>query len=311
MGCIAQTTSAGSRRVRILPASGTLLVSTDLHGNLADLRAMTAIFRSCLERDSATQWVILGDSVHGPSASAASLRPSLYGYVDHSAQVVSELAGLAERHPGRLHYVLGNHDHGHIGGRHTAKFHDDEVEVLERQLSEADRARMRSLFEAALLAVVAPCGLLLTHGAPDDSLTDLADLDAVDWRPERNDAYHADLLESFLWHYGQQCDTTAHLLEAASRGLDWELTVNVHGHDRDESGWYTDYGNQACPVIFGAPPEAKRYLRVDLAGSYEAAEDLRLDHEVLRLHPEAEPGDRADTRRLRDAGDVGAAADGR
>ena len=53
-------------------------------------------------------------------------------------------AGLAAQYPGRVHALLGNHEHGHIGGPHTAKFAADEVALLEQILGPAgDRAHAR------------------------------------------------------------------------------------------------------------------------------------------------------------------------
>ena len=48
------------RRIKILPAAGTLLVNTDLHGNLGDLNRMTEIFESARQKDRATHGVLLG-----------------------------------------------------------------------------------------------------------------------------------------------------------------------------------------------------------------------------------------------------------
>ena len=65
-----------------------------------------------------------------------------------------------------------------------------------------------------------------------------------------------------------------------------ELRVVVHGHDVDLDGWYTEGGNQACPVLFGAPPGKRRYLVVDLGARYERADDLRDGDEVRYRYPD-------------------------
>jgi hypothetical protein len=62
------------------------------------------------------------------------------------------------------------------------------------------------------------------------------------------------------------------------------VNLHIHGHERDESGYFTEYGNQICPVIFGAPRENKRYLLLDLAGTYRSFEDLREGLEIRRLY---------------------------
>ena len=58
----------------------------------------------------------------------------------------------------------------------------------------------------------------------------------------------------------------------------------VHGHDRDESGYFVENGNQVCPVIFGAPRQSKRFLVLDLAGRYEGPGGLREGVEIRRVH---------------------------
>jgi len=266
------------RRSVVLPAAGPLVVSTDLHGNLADFAALRSVF---LATPGAT-WVQLGDVVHGPDDASRTAAPHLYGYADESHAIVAGFLDLIASHPGRVHFVLGNHDHGHVGGPHTAKFHADEVAALESTLGARQKDDLRRLFEPALYAAAAPCGVLLTHGSPDDALERLEDLDAIPLVPERE--YDVRVLRSILTSYGQRADVTARLLAKISRP-DLRLSLVVHGHDRDETGFFAEGGNQVCPCIFGAPRENKRYLMLDLAARYERASDLRDGVEIRQLYP--------------------------
>ncbi|HVI01717.1 MAG TPA: metallophosphoesterase [Enhygromyxa sp.] len=277
----------GSRRVRILPDHGRLLISTDLHGNREDFERLQAVFfelREAAEDPSTVHWALLGDLVHGPSDSARQRDPVRFGYADESPWLVEAVIALRERLPDNVHVLLGNHDHGHIGGPHTSKFHADEVLALEQRMSPEAVERMRGLFGDALLAMAAPCGLLLCHGSPDEQLDSLATLASIDPRDEP-DLARRSMLRSLLTSYGQRGETTATLLRQLSSPA-LELRVVVHGHDVDLSGWYVEHGNQACPVLFGAPPAQRRYLLVDLGRRYHRAEDLREGVEVLRLYPE-------------------------
>lgn len=268
-------------RHHILPAHGALLVSTDLHGNHEDLDRLVAVF-TALGPDA--HWVILGDLVHGPDDRARREEPTLYDWPDASARVVETVAALCELHPARVHLVLGNHDHGHVGGPHTAKFYRDEVAQLEGTLDESSVRRLRALFSDALLAVAAPCGVLLTHGSPDDRLERLDDLDRIALHAAQNGPYEQHVLASVLRSYGQPRERTERLLEKlrATSGLD--LRVVIHGHDRDEEGIFREGGNQVCPVLFGALREHKRYVVLDLAAHYTCADDLREGIEVRRLY---------------------------
>jgi hypothetical protein len=278
-------------RVRILPNHGQLLVSTDLHGNREDFERLYTVFMRM--RDAAMEdgrdpdtvhWALLGDLVHGPSPAARERDPVRFGYADESPALVEEVLDLRMRWPNNVHVLLGNHDHGHIGGPHTAKFFADEVVTLERRMNPRQIERMCELFDAAFLALAAPCGLLFCHGSPDDQLNSLDELASIDPHDEPQLDRRA-VLRSLLTSYGQLGDITDRMLKQISRpGLD--LRVVVHGHDVDLDGWYTAHGNQACPVLFGAPPSKRRYLVIDLAARYERAEALREGTEVRYLYPE-------------------------
>jgi hypothetical protein len=270
-------------RTRRLPARGTLLVSTDLHGNLEDFDALEALFTGALKQGQDAHWALLGDLVHGPSEDVAASDPDLYGYPDQSAALVARVAALVQAHPGRVHLVLGNHDHGHIGGRRTSKFHDDEVAFLEAQLTPQASAAMHALFESAVLALVAPCGALLSHGSPGDEVTSLALLDGT-LQPPEDDRARWRALQSILWSYGQRREATDALLQRVSAEVGFPVRFVIHGHDRDEKGWFTEGDNQAQPVVFGALREHKRHLWLDLGATYRSLQDLREGHEVRRLY---------------------------
>ena len=270
------------KRYVVLPPRGALVANTDIHGNLEDLRALRRAFEA---EGPDAHWVILGDIVHGPDDRAREHTPELYGYEDASGQIAVEIAEAMREHPGRVHFVLGNHDHGHIGGPHTRKFFRDEVEHLEARLSTDERAALSAILEGALYAVIAPSGLFLSHGSPNDSLKRLEDLDAIGLRPADNDAYANDVLQSFLTHYGQRDEIAARFLATVSKsGV--PVSVVVHGHDRDERGFFIEGERQLCLCIFGAPRDAKRYLRADLGGRYTSARDLRDGIEIRRLYPQ-------------------------
>jgi Calcineurin-like phosphoesterase len=268
----------------ILPAHGHLMISTDLHGNLEDFLALREKFDGLRASHDDVHWAILGDLVHGPDEEAQRLAPELYGYPDDSWTIVEQAAALRRDHPDHFHLVLGNHDHGHVGGPHPSKFHSDEVEHLEQGLTPSQRDVLRDLFGSALLLIVAPCGVLLSHGSPDSSLFDVRQVDALSLRYEENDRHGQWLLSTLLTSYGQPDDISGSVLECVSRSVGLELNVVIHGHDRDEVGYYREGRFQLCPVLFGAPRESKRYLVMDLAAHYESAKDFREDEEILRLY---------------------------
>lgn len=271
-------------RHRILPSRGVLLVSTDVHGNAEDFGRLEAIFRDLRARERETHWVILGDIVHAPDAPARAAEPELYDYDDGSMEIVDRVLALREEAPDHVHFVLGNHDHGHVGGHHTAKFHDDEVDALESKLSEGERERLRGLFAEALLAVAAPCGVLLTHGSPSDALVDLSALDALPLDVRVMKYRERAVIRTLLGSYGQPDAVSKKMLGQVSSASGLELGVVIHGHDRDLEGYCSTGDHQACPVIFGAPRANKRYVLLDLGARYRSVSDLREGHEIRFLH---------------------------
>jgi 3',5'-cyclic AMP phosphodiesterase CpdA len=268
----------------ILPDHGRLMVSTDLHGNGDDFRRLREIFLSHVDRDPDVHWAILGDLVHGPSAHARREQPELHDYEDESAAIVGGVRELLERFPHRVHLLLGNHDHGHVGGAHTSRFFRDEVSHLESRLDARQLAALRELFEGALLVAAAPCGVLLAHGSPSDLLADLQRLDSIALRADQNGPADRRLLATILESYGQPGAVTGRMLRqvGARHGLD--LGVVIHGHDRDDEGWFADADNQLCPVLFGAPRASRRYVELDLAARYRSVADIRDGVELLRVH---------------------------
>lgn len=267
------------RRWILLPSSGRLIVNTDLHGNLEDFEAMERRFRD----HPGAHWLILGDVVHGPDEEGRRMNPALYDYEDRSGELVDRIAALRAAHPDRLHLVLGNHDHGHVGGPPVGKFHLDEVATLESRLAPDAIARLKALFREAALAAVAPCGLFFSHGSPS-LLESLDELDRLPLEVKQADRRAQKVLYDLLTSYGQREEATTAFLERMSRSAGFPLSVVVHGHDRDESGWFADGTNQLQAVIFGAPKANKRYLEIDLAKHYRSAADLRDGIEIRRLH---------------------------
>lgn len=279
---------AKRRRHIALPAHGQVLVSTDVHGDGHAFRALEARWRSARASVPQTHWVILGDIVHGPSPEFRRRQPELYDYQDESAWIGERVIALQDEAPDLVHFVLGNHDYAHIGGPRTRKFYQDEAETLEAQLRPPARERLRALFERAALAVSTPCGVLMTHGAPNEALRDLSVLEELESFPPTAPLLE-EILDGVLFAYGQSGDVIDAVCAACSAAPgyphDRPLRVVVHGHDRDEEGWFTEAHNQFVPVIFGAPRQNQRHLMLDLTAYYRDVSDIRDGLELQRLFP--------------------------
>src|SRR5262249_33332880 len=119
-------------RVIELPERGVLVVGTDLHGNLADFRVLVARFGDLRDRGTDAPLGLAGALLPGPATPAAEWpeHPGPF-YRDETPQLLAEARALQDSFPTRVHYLLGNHEHAHLGGPRLEKFHPDEAAHLE------------------------------------------------------------------------------------------------------------------------------------------------------------------------------------
>jgi len=269
------------------PDHGKLLVCTDLQGCLRDFRTMVAHFIECSERcDGDTHLLFTGDLVHGPHIDEQDW-PDFLGeyYRDQSGEVIDEFVALRERFPGHVHGLLGNHEHGHIGGPHTAKFAMDEVALLEHHLGPARTRKLRTVLRDLPLAAVAPCGAVFTHGAPAaaiDSVRDVEDVDVSHLGADSPiDILDVPVLGPILWARSASVDAARQFV-AAMGG-----TISIYGHDVIPAG-FERVGDEQIVVStsFGVYDTNKVYLELDLASRYDTVHDLRVGREIRALYPE-------------------------
>jgi hypothetical protein len=267
--------------------AGRLLISADVHGNWDDFARLRQLFLEAEARGERPIWISVGDWVHGPSPErppvhARSGEP-LYDYPDRSADIVRALFALMDRFPGRVHSLVGNHEHAHIGGPRTSKFHDDEAAFLEAQLTAAEVAELRARFVAwPLCARVPACGVVVTHGAMAPDFADAAELERI--RYEEPSGALADVLFSAMSWYGFSPGQDDALLARLRGPGDCSYDVIVHGHDREESG-YARTAERALLLCtsFGAVRARKAYVSLELGRRYRSLDELREGHELRLL----------------------------
>ncbi len=277
-------------RVLRLPDHGRLLVCTDLQGCMRDYLRMVQIFEEALlEHDGDAHLLFTGDLIHGPHIDPEDW-PDFLGeyYRDASGEVMIAYAGLAAQYPGRVHALMGNHEHGHVGGPHTAKFAADEVALLEHILGPAATARMRGIIHTFALAAVSRCGAVFTHGAPAAQIDSLAELEAADLSGAHYasplDVLDTPIVGKVLWARSAT-EAEARRFVRAMGG-----TISIYGHDVIPEG-YECVGNEQMVVStsFGVFDTNKVYVSLDLAARYKSVYDLRIGHEILPLYPDAAP----------------------
>ncbi|HVV83974.1 MAG TPA: metallophosphoesterase [Kofleriaceae bacterium] len=272
-------------RVLRLPDHGRLLVCTDLQGCLRDFHRIVELFDQASAETGDAHLLFTGDLIHGPHL-AREEWPDFLGeyYRDASGELIDELDVLMKRHPDRVHALVGNHEHGHIGGPHTAKFAADEVALLEHQLGDEASARMRSILREFALVAIAPCGAVFTHGAPAAIIRSVADiettrLDGFD-HGSPLDVLDTPVLGAILWARSAEPEAAAAFVHALGG------TFCIYGHDVIPEG-FECIGDEQMVVStsFGVFDENKVYVELDLAGHYRSVHDLRIGHEILPLYP--------------------------
>jgi hypothetical protein len=278
------------RRVARLPDRGVLLVATDLQGNYGDYEAMKTVYAAEEAAGNAPILAFCGDLVHGPSPelNEPGVWPDYLGtaYVDCSADLIRDFEVFTRT--ARAFSLLGNHEHAHIGGPVVPKFYEDEAAVLDAALGD-DAPRIHAFLHEFPLIAVAPCGVVLTHGAPRRTEPDLAAFERLRYagyaRRSIHQMYDADTLGALLWARSATPDEARRLLEATS--LDGAPNAFVaYGHDVVREGWETTADEQICvSTSFGLFDERKVYLRLDLSRRYRSVFDLRAGQEIRRLYP--------------------------
>jgi hypothetical protein len=279
------------RRVIQLPDRGRLLVATDVQGNVSDFDRIAAAFEDAAKSREGAYLVVTGDLVHGPELRESDW-PDYLGtfYRGDSKTVLEHARELERRYPGRVHYLLGNHEHAHVGGPVVSKFFPDEARRLEDLLGTEGTRWMRTWLRTwPFVAVARTARLVMLHAAPHARIRSADDLerlplDGFDTIPLEDMATRS-ILGALLWARTTTTDRAFEFL----RALDAEARVAVYGHDVARGGFAVEREPLLCvSTSFGCFDGDKLYLEWDLA---EPAESARLTAKrgLRLLHPDAPP----------------------
>lgn len=273
-------------KVLRLPNRGRLLVCTDLQGCLRDFERIAALFLEAQQEHEDAHLLFTGDLIHGPHL-AEEEWPEFLGeyYRDASGEVIAAYEELAAAFPGRVHALVGNHEHGHMGGPHTAKFAADEVVLLERLLGPAGSHRLRRVLDTFALVAIAPCGVVFTHGAPAARIDSIEDLESADLSGQSYasplDVLDTPIVGKILWARSAASSEARRFLQALGG------TISIYGHDVIPEG-YERIGDEQMVVStsFGVFDANKVYVQLDLGARYQTVHELRVGREILPLYPE-------------------------
>ncbi|WP_437320535.1 metallophosphoesterase [Sorangium sp. So ce385] len=277
------------QRVVDLPERGRLIVATDFQGNVADFERIAEIFEQAAAGPDGAVLVITGDLVHGPELDEGEW-PDYLGsfYRGDSVTLLKKARSLADRHPGRVHYLLGNHEHAHVGGPVVAKFFPDEAQRLEELLGPEDTLAMRSWFRGwPFVAVARAARLVMLHAAPHARIQSREDLDRLPLDGFLDVPLSEMSLQGTLGALLWARSTSSERAYAFLRALDPDARVAVFGHDVARSGYAIEREPMLClSTSFGCYDGDKLYLEWDLAEPAESATAVAW-RGLRSLYPEA------------------------
>ena len=147
-------------RVVHLDDADDVLIGGDLHGHFDNLRRLVQI-ADLVGRPR--RHLVIQELVHGPFRHPAG--------GDRSHQLVEAACALMVQFPGRVHYLMGNHELAQLTGRPVTKQDAGDLNELFNEgvrAAHGDKARdvlmvFNKLFECAPLAVRTPGRLLIAH----------------------------------------------------------------------------------------------------------------------------------------------------
>ncbi len=277
------------RRVVVLPDRGTLIVATDLQGNVDDFDRVEAVFERAAAGRGGAVLVVTGDLVHGPEIAEAEWPDYLGSYYAGDSKTLLERAhALQQRHPGRVHYLLGNHEHAHVGGPVVAKFFPDEARRLEDLLGVEGTERMRAWLRTWPFVAIAPrAGLLMLHAAPHAKIESADDLEKLPldgfFDVPLEEMASRGALGALLWARTTSTERANAFLSA----IHPDLRVAIFGHDVARAGYAVDREPLLCvSTSFGCFDGDKLFLEWDLSEVAHSAQDVAM-RGLRPLHPGA------------------------
>src|SRR5262245_48376726 len=141
------------RRGRVLDLTDVadVLIGGDLHGSVENFRALMK--RAALDKNP-RRHLVLQEVVHGP------FRYPEGG--DKSHQLVDLTAALACQFPGRVHFLLGNHELAQWHNQRVGKGDDDYNDLFRQGVTRAYGGRGDDVYAAYLELFAAACLLIRT-----------------------------------------------------------------------------------------------------------------------------------------------------
>jgi len=263
----------------VLPSTGELWLTGDLHGNLDNLKR----FVSLADLDNNPERIlVLQEIVHSRLITADNR--------DLSFVAIMEAIRLQARYPGRVYYLLGNHDFAvHIdrelvkGGKYLNRYLFRGMAYMYRDRYEDVLTEYRKFIADMPAALIAPAaGVFMAHSTPKR-------------------AYVPALSQSYLAEEAAEKPLKKQrAINAMVNGRDYapetadafadqmECDVFLCGHTPTNKGWRIPNKRH---LILDSQHNKAHYVTFDLGQRYTSAEELSAG--LARVNPEATEEDLA------------------
>jgi hypothetical protein len=237
------------------PGLGDLVVAGDLHNHQRNFERVKTYANLAENPD---RHVILQEIVHGGPIDGEGS--------DRSLDMLLDAIAWAEKFPGRVHFLLANHDLAQVQGQAIMKDGYDLTERFTRYFTSRAGLNLAAATEAFSafihsmpLAAITLTGIFLSHSLPGPR--ELASFDTTILRRELSEADYqrAGSIYSLVWGRSQ----TPEVLGALAKT--WWSELFVCGHQAQDQG-YGIIGDRM--LVLDSSHNHGVLLRIDLAKQY-------------------------------------------
>jgi serine/threonine-protein phosphatase PP1 catalytic subunit len=258
-------------RAVFLEPKGDLWLTGDLHGNLDNLKRFVAL----AELDKHPDRILVVQEILHARLITADQR-------DLSFIACLEAANLVRRYPGRVYFLLGNHDLAFHqgrelvkGGKYLNRFLMKGLAYMYRERHEDVADEYKKFIGNMPAAIVAPCGVFMSHSTPKRAFIPSITLDYLTTKSMKKPLAECNTIVALV--NGRDYDQTS--ADEFARAVGCEAMVC--GHTPTPKGyrrWNTRH------LVIDSQHEHGCYVTFDLAGRVSGAEEL--ESRVQMLVPE-------------------------
>lgn len=248
-------------RAVLLPAQGEVWLTGDLHGNVDNLKRFAAL--ADLERHP-ERILVVQEIVHARVITADSR--------DLSFVAILEAIRLMSRFPGRVYYLLGNHDLAvHLdrelvkGGKYLNRYLYRGMAYMYKERSEDVIRAYRDFIAGMPAAIFAPNGIFMAHSTPKAAFIPTLSRDYLY-------EHGADMSLKALKPINAMVNGREYEKETANAFCDqMEVELLLCGHTPTNKGFKVPNHRH---LIIDSQHEQARYVRFDLSRRYSSSVEL-------------------------------------